>query len=141
MPRLKRGPKPPPKPLARGVCRSLLDAIGDKRECDAAVEYAQHIPVRAIAHMLGLPEEDGDFYRTWIHQTPIEGVRNPAVAIAAMHEQNADFKKHVELRRAKPGGDDLVSFLLKAEVEGKPLCEPHILGSPRLILIAAIDTT
>ncbi len=126
---------------ARAVCRSLLDAIGDKPECDGAVDYAQHIPVRVIAHMLGMPEEDGDLYRTWIHQTLIEGVRNPAVAIAAMHEQNAYFKKHVELRRANPGGDDLVSFLLRAQVEGKPLSEPHVLGSLRLLLIAGIDTT
>ena len=124
----------------RQVCRALLDAIGDAATCDGAVDYAQHIPVRVIAHMLGVDENKGDQFRDWIYRTLIEGVRNPAVAMAAMQEQSAFFKEQVELRRKTPG-NDLVSFLLRAEFEGKPLTEPHIIGTLRLILIAGIDTT
>ena len=124
----------------RQVCRALLDAIGDAATCDGAVDYAQHIPVRVIAHMLGVDENKGDLFRDWIYRTLIEGVRNPAVAMAAMQEQSAFFKEQVELRRKAPG-NDLVSFLLRAEFEGKPLTEPHIIGTLRLILIAGIDTT
>lgn len=124
----------------RAVCRSLLDAIGDAPECDGAVDYAQHIPVRVIAHMLGVPADDGDLFRVWIHKVLIEGVRNAAVAMAAAHEMGAYFNKQIELRRASPG-DDLVSFLLAAEFNGKPLSEAHVIGSLRLILIAGIDTT
>ncbi len=125
---------------ARQVCRALLDAIGDAASCDGAVDYAQHIPVRVIAHMLGVDENKGDLFRDWIYRTLIEGVRNPAVAMAAMQEQSAFFKEQLELRRKAPG-DDLVSFLLRTEFEGKPLTEPHIIGTLRLILIAGIDTT
>ena len=46
------------EPRARALCRELLDAIGSAGTCDAAVDYAQHIPVRLIAHMLGVPEQD-----------------------------------------------------------------------------------
>jgi hypothetical protein len=125
---------------ARAICRSLIDAIGDRSECDAAVEYSQHIPVRVIAYMLGVDESHGDLFRDWIYRSLIEGVRNPAAAIAAMHEQNAFFKQQVDLRRANPG-EDLVSFLIRAEFNGQPLSEPHILGTLRLLLIAGIDTT
>ena len=34
------------EPLTRAVTRELLDAIGDADRADAAVDYAQHIPVR-----------------------------------------------------------------------------------------------
>jgi hypothetical protein len=125
---------------ARIVCRALLDAIGEAPDCDGAVDYAQHIPVRVIAHMLGVDENKGDLFRDWIHRTLVEGVRNPAVAMSAMQEQSAFFKEQVELRREAPG-DDLVSFLLRAEFEGKPLTEQHVIGTLRLILIAGIDTT
>ena len=125
---------------ARDICRSLLDAIDDKAECDGAVDYAQHIPVRVIAHMLGVPEDNGDLFRRWIQMTLIDGVRNPAVAIEAMREQNAFFAKQIEIRRAQPG-EDLVSFLLAAEFDGKPLSTPHLIGTLRLLLIAGIDTT
>ena len=125
---------------ARAICRSLLDAIGDSPTCDGAVDYAQHIPVRVIAHMLGVSEDNGDLFRDWIYRTLIEGVRNPAAAMAAMQEQNTFFKEQLELRRKQPG-EDLVSFLINAEFDGKPLSEPHVLGTLRLLLIAGIDTT
>jgi hypothetical protein len=124
----------------RAICRSLLDAIGDVAECDGAVDYAQHIPVRVIAHMLGVPEDDGDRFRKWIQQVLIEGVRDPAAAMQAVGEMNVYFNAQIELRRANPG-DDLISYLLAAEFDGNALSEAHILGTLRLILIAGIDTT
>jgi len=41
---------------ARDICGKLIDRFADKQGCDAAVDYAQEIPVRGIAVMLGLPE-------------------------------------------------------------------------------------
>ena len=128
----------------RAICRSLLDDIGDRPECDGAVDYAQHIPVRVIAHLLGVPESDGDLFRDWIHRTLIEGVRNPQAAISAMQEQSVYFKSRIDARRAAAAdtpGDDLVSFLIRARCDGQPLSEAHIIGTLRLILIAGIDTT
>ena len=128
------------EPGTRAICRSLLDAIGDAATCDGAVDYAQHIPVRVIAKMLGMPQEDGDLFRRWIHLSLVEGVRNPKAIMESMQEQDAYFRIQVEQRRAAPG-DDLVSYLLAARIDDQPLAEAHILGTLRLILIAGIDTT
>ena len=46
------------------LIRDLLDA-GDG--FDAAVGYAQHIPVHVITLLLGIPQEDGELFRGWIH--------------------------------------------------------------------------
>jgi hypothetical protein len=128
------------EPRTRSLCRELLDAIGDAKECDAALQYSQHIPVRVIAHMLGLPESDGDKFRDWIHRVLEIGPTNPAVAMDTLKELTLYFKGHVEARMAKPG-DDLISFLIAARMDGQPLTPPHLLGMLRLILIAGIDTT
>ena len=56
------------RPKARAICNELIDTFADKPGCDAAVDYAQHIPVRVIAAMLGIPESDGDQFRKWIHE-------------------------------------------------------------------------
>jgi len=45
------------EPRVREICRKLIDRFADKGGCDAAVEYAQEIPARVIAHMLGLPDD------------------------------------------------------------------------------------
>src|SRR5690242_11352268 len=68
------------EPHTRAICRELLDAIEAKGSaCDAAVDYAQHIPVRVIAHMLGVPEDDGDRFREWIHLILEVGISDESV--------------------------------------------------------------
>ncbi len=44
----------------RAYCDELLDALDGRDVVDAAGEFAQHIPVRVIADMLGFPREDAD---------------------------------------------------------------------------------
>ena len=57
-------------------CEELIEAMGDRDVVDAAKEYAQHIPVRVIARMLGFPEEDADRFRGFVHHV-LEGVALP----------------------------------------------------------------
>jgi len=128
----------------RAICRELLDAIGGAKTCDAARQYSQHIPVRVIAHMLGLPEADGDRFRDWIHRILEIGPTNPQVAMEALKELSGYFHGHVQARQAvkeNERGDDLISFLLAARIDGQPVPEPHLIGTLRLLLIAGIDTT
>ena len=58
------------EPATRETCRELVDDLlaSGTDVVDAAVGYAQHIPVRVIAEMLGVPKEDGDKFRGFIHR-------------------------------------------------------------------------
>ncbi len=47
-------------PITRGLANDLIDEFIDNGKADAARDYAQHIPVRVIAMMLGIPLEDED---------------------------------------------------------------------------------
>ena len=128
------------EPHARAICRELLDAIGERKEADAAVEYAQHVPVRLIAHMLGVPETDGDLFRKWIHLVLEVGISDESVILPALTEMSTYFFAEIK-RRGDRRSDDLISFLLDARMEGKPLSDPHLVGTLRLLLVAGIDTT
>jgi cytochrome P450 len=125
---------------AREICRHLIDRFVDKGGCDAAVDYAQDIPPRIIAHMLGLPEEEGDLFRKWIHEILEVGITEPAVLMKALAETNQYFAAEVAKRRVAPR-DDLISYLMTTRIDGQPLAEDHLLGTIRLLLIAGIDTT
>src|SRR5438874_2411401 len=46
------------EPATRAYCEELVDALRGCDVVDAAEEYAQHIPVRVIARMLGFPDTD-----------------------------------------------------------------------------------
>ncbi|MET0490942.1 MAG: cytochrome P450 [Acidimicrobiales bacterium] len=128
------------EPFTRAYCTSLLDALEGRDVVDAAAEYAQHIPVRVIAQMLGFPAEDADQFRGFVHNTlesvdaPIEKrTENFQLLNAYLNVQIADHVAHPR--------DDLTSFLLHAEMDGRPLNEEHVSGSIALLLLAGIDTT
>ncbi len=54
------------EPFTRELCNELLDELEGKTAFDAAVDYAQHIPVGVIVKMLGFPAEDADIFRRFI---------------------------------------------------------------------------
>jgi cytochrome P450 len=128
------------EPRARLLCNELIDKFINSGSCDAAVEYAQEIPARLIAHLLGLPETDGDLYRRWIKMVLEDGITDMAAVIQATTEMQTYFMEHIHARQEQPG-DDLISYLNNVEFNGQKLTPDNVLGSLRLLLIAGIDTT
>ncbi len=124
----------------REVCHELIDEMlaNNATSGDAAVDYAQHIPVRVIAHMLGLPREDGDKLRLFIHRI----METPGIDHVLSEEDTLEYyiTQAIEDHRANPR-DDLIGYLLGLEFDGNPLSDEHIFGSIALIIIAGIDTT
>jgi hypothetical protein len=119
----------------------LIDEFIRDEKCDAAARYTKHIPVRTIAHMLGIPEKDGDLFIQWIHEILELGIKDDDILMRAFHEMNLYFADHIALRKKQPT-DDLISTLMNArDKDGQPLPDLHVLGSLRLLLIAGIDTT
>jgi cytochrome P450 len=128
------------EPRTRALCNELIDKFIARGTADAAVEYAQEIPVRLIAHMLGLPEDDGDLYRRWIKMVLEDGITDINAVIQASTEMQQYFMQHVQARQKAPG-DDLISHLTTVEFKGQKLTPENVIGSLRLLLIAGIDTT
>ena len=94
----------------RDICGKLIEGFAGKGGCDAAVDYAQEIPVRVIAVMLGLPESEGDRFRQWIHEILELGITRPDILMKAIGETTKYFQAEVEKRRSAPT-DDLISQL------------------------------
>ena len=130
----------PLRPKIESMCNDLIDQMGDKEFVDAAVEYAQHIPVLIIAHMLGLPLEDADRFRGYVHLI-LESVNEPReTRMVKMQEFGEYLQRHIDDHVENPR-DDLITFLLNSEIMGNKLSPEHVRGTVILILIAGIDTT
>ncbi len=132
------------EPEVRRLCRDLLDRMGDivpgETVVDAAVQYAQSIPVNVIARMLGFPTEDEEYFRECVHFF-LETVNQPVEQREASGPGLAPYlDRQIEEHRAHPR-DDLTSYLLEVEIDGNPLSHDHVRGSMVLLLIAGIDTT
>ena len=128
------------EPQTRALCHSLIDAFEDQQVVDAACDYAQHIPVRVIAGMLGFPAEDGPQFREFVEDL-LEGINLPPDERVARVSRLFDYllvqvHDHIDDPR-----DDLTSYLINAELFGRRLDPSHVVGTMALLLIAGIDTT
>jgi cytochrome P450 len=128
------------EPGARAYCDELVDALDGRDVVDAAAEYAQHIPVRVIADMLGFPQEDADLFRGFVHDV-LEGVNDPVESrFANMQGLFGYLTEQINDHVANPR-DDLTTFLIDAELDGRKLDASHVIGTLVLLLLAGIDTT
>ena len=124
----------------RDVCNELIERFISGGRCDAAAQYSRHIPVRVIALMLGIPEKDSDYFIKWIHEILELGITDNKVLMKAVYEMSEYFAGQIELRKKHPT-EDLITSLMQARHDGKPLSTEHVIGTLRLLLIAGIDTT
>ena len=128
----------------RTLCNDLLDRMGDvtpgETVVDAAVQYAQSIPVNVIARMLGFPTEDEAIFRGFVHDV-IENVDlPPEERLASFQPLDEYLDRQIQDHLANPR-DDLTSYLMNVELDGNKLAYEHVRGSIVLLLIAGIDTT
>ena len=139
-----------PKPIeakreaTRQTCRELLDNLladveaGQTDIVDAALSYTQHIPVRVIADMLGVPRSDGDQFRIFIHRI----MEQPGTEERVEYEDSIDFYLDTLIAaRAEEPQDDLISRMTHATIEGHRLEHKHVRGTCGLLIIAGVDTT
>ena len=128
------------EPATRAFCHSLIDALAGQDVVDAAQDYAQHIPIRVIADMLGFPPEDGPQFREFVEDL-MEGINLPPderiTRVTRLFEYLLD-QVHDHLDRPR---DDLTSYLINAELYGRKLDPDHVTGTMALLLIAGIDTS
>lgn len=134
----------PWEPEIRKLCSGLLDRIGEVEPgvsvVDAAVQYAQSIPVNVIARMLGFPPEDEALFRHFVHQV-IEQVDLPVEERLASFQQLDEYLDRQVREHAEHPRDDLTTYLMNVELDGNKLAPEHVRGSIVLLLIAGIDTT
>ncbi len=127
------------EPMTRALCGSLIDAQLESGRADAASGYAQQIPVRVIGAILGIPEELADTFTGWVRDV-LEFADDPQRVERGMFGIGYYLWDRINERRDNDG-DDLLTYLLHAEVEGEPVDDMAILGMAILTMIAGIDTT
>jgi cytochrome P450 len=124
----------------RELARSLIDGFIGRGRADAARDYAQQIPPRVIAKMLGVDDDMADTFVGWVRNLLEIGLTNPEVREPARRELLTFLNEQINERRERPR-DDLISKLVHSEVEGEPVSHTHLLGTCLLLVVAGIDTT
>ncbi len=122
-----------------GLVRELLDGIG-RGSVELMAAYAIPLPMRVIAGLLGVAEEDYPSFRLWSQAFIAYGGMPAEERGRRLAEMTAYLDKAIATRRAEPT-QDLISALIAAKVEGVSLENAEIRSFASLLLIAGNETT
>ncbi|HZO09848.1 MAG TPA: cytochrome P450 [Myxococcota bacterium] len=121
------------------VAHKLVDEISARGEADLVRDYTTRYAFTVIARLLDLPPTDFADLKRW-GDGLLEFPWNPEVALAASREFTDYLKPVIDARRRAPG-EDLLSSLATAEVDGERLTDEEIFSFARLLFPAGADTT
>jgi cytochrome P450 len=140
----------------RNLTRHLLDEALPAGEFDLVHELAAPIPIRVLAHMLGLPEADlprlialGDrllvdtdpqYVGELAYRPEREEDRYKPFGSPWAEELCAIGRAYYADRRECPR-DDVLTLIARAEVDGRPLSEHDLDNMFALLIVAGNETT
>jgi cytochrome P450 len=127
------------EPLIIPQAHQLLDRIEGQEQVDMVEAFARPYPFTIITRMLGIPVHDDEKFLQWAIKI-IDFPWDPEGALRAKAEFDEYMIPLIHARRAEPG-DDIISVMATAELEGKTLGDEEILAFCRLLFPAGSDTT
>jgi cytochrome P450 len=100
--------------------------------------YAKPLPTTVFLELFGLPVERADEFTSWSWDLLHSG--DPRRSAQVGGEIVGYLVDLFSRRRDDPGGDDLVSALVRAEIDGGRLSDEELLDTCFLLFIAGLDT-
>jgi cytochrome P450 family 142 subfamily A polypeptide 1 len=106
----------------RLITREAIDQFASKSECDFVEAFSVPLPIRLIAHMMGIREEDRDRFHQWSDDLiAADGQQDKPEIMARSAKAFVEYSQYVseiiEDRRQNPK-EDLVSILTGARDDG-----------------------
>jgi pulcherriminic acid synthase len=134
------------KPIIKKFAAERIAAFAGGGRADLVEHLCQPLPLLVIRGILGLPDEDHDFFkRVYVdkHDYFYNFHNDPEItrrAFQAVEDFEAYMYRLIGERRARPR-PDLVSELARAEVDGQQLSDEDIKSFCSLLLAGGAETT
>ena len=130
------------EPYTEELAHSLIDGFIESGRCDGAEHYAQQIPPRVIAHMIGVDEGMANQFVEWVKGVLGDGLLDPELRLKVRAELLGFIGAEVE-KRMKDPQDDLLTELLFMELDHPEakITPEVVVGVTNLLIVAGIDTT
>lgn len=124
-----------------GRIEAMRERIRTEGTADFVSELAGPLPSFVVATYLGVPEEDRDRFDGWSASIVAANAAGDVIGGArhAVADLYAYFSELIERRRRHPG-DDMISSLVQASIDGEPVSMEGILGYTFVMIAGGNDT-
>jgi cytochrome P450 len=137
------------RPAVERITQQLLDAINEKVKSgetfDLIADYAEPLPVKIIADLLGFPESEEHLLRPWSQSivkmyevNPSEQYQSEAKKAAA---EFAEYVRSLAEHRKINPGQDLITDLAMVEENGEKLNSHELVATCVLLLNAGHEAS
>jgi cytochrome P450 len=130
------------EPYLRRVATFCIDQFIESGSCDLVTDLANPVPAIFTMEMLGLPKDNwrafSDATHAMVHHEPDSA--EFATAVGELGALMVQVFETVALRRQQPT-DDLISTLVTARIDGKPLSDERLSQIITLVIMGGVDTT
>lgn len=133
-------------PVIAANASELIDPWRSRGRVDLVGEFTIRFPINVIVDMLGLQKSDHVRFQQWYHSIMAflgNLTGDPAVTeqgLATKDELEAYMLPIIADRREHPG-DDLLTTLCTAEIDGEQMSDAEIKAFVSLLLVAGGETT
>ncbi len=124
--------------LLEPIAHELIDGLADRSSFDVVEEFAHRYPALVISRMLGIPVHDESVFLEWGMDLFLFPWK-PAQATASWRAFRDYLRPIVGVRRADPG-PDLLSALVRAELDGERLSDDEVFSFLANLYPAGADT-
>jgi cholest-4-en-3-one 26-monooxygenase len=130
----------------REVCDGIIDQICERGQGDLVWDIAAPLPLIMIGDALGVAPEDRDRLLRWSDDlvrglVGLDGDLEALTNAATAFEEYTSYAHEVIAARRKEPRDDLMTVLVRAEVDGDRLDDESIVQESLLILVGGDETT
>jgi cytochrome P450 len=128
------------EPYAQGIVRDLARKAAAAGEVDIAEDYSKPFVLALLTRFLDVPDDRQERFMDWAIRVLKYGPFDQQLRKAAFDEAFADLDQLLDERARQPG-EDLVSHIALAKIDGQPISRKHRIGSILLAVLAGADTT
>ncbi len=121
----------------RASAVNLINDFAGETRVEFMEAFGRPFPVQIFMRLMGLPLEETAQFLQW--ENDILHVNDMAVRKNAMKSVARYLQELADARRKKPV-DDIVSFIVSAQVEGRKLNDQEVLGMCFLLFVGGLDT-
>ena len=132
------------KPRIAEIAKHFVDEVIEAGSCDLVNDIAVPVPAAFTLDLLGIPTDRWPRYAVPMHQIVYAPQDTPeyAEAVEGTNWILEDVAAELARRRAGPlTGTDLLTHLLRSEIDGHPLDERTILEMAWLVIVGGLDNT